>query len=226
MSLQSEAKELVKYTIHQKETLEHNKILFNIHEGNLMPYIMEDLKAQLNPKSYEIARLRIVPINVLKRIIDKLSKIYAKAPLRTINKGVEKDKELLDYYSESMNPNVVMSIANAMFNLCKNTFIEPFMDNGAPKLRVLPSHMFTVFSENSTNPLRPSHLVKIMREFKRMDGVTDTLYYLYTDKEFLAVNKEGEPVLEIMNRPDVQSMVEQTHSVQSQAYISTDPNLS
>jgi len=62
--------------------LRHNRELLEIHEGNLLKYVDIDLKAQLTPMAYESARHRIAPINILKKIIEKLSSVYDTPPVR------------------------------------------------------------------------------------------------------------------------------------------------
>lgn len=178
--------------------IEHNNVLFNIHEGDLLSYVLCDLKKQLSEKSFEQISHRVAPINVLKRLIDKLSKLYAKPPKRVISN--EADKDLLDYYVNSYDLNTVGGMANAFFNLFKTSAFEPYVYNGVPKLRTMPSDRFFVISTDKVNPLNPTHFVKIMGKINTPGSYERTLFYVYTDNEFLAMDDTGEILSDEMRR--------------------------
>jgi hypothetical protein len=194
---------LVKQYKSLADTLEHNEALFTIYEGDLLSYVLKDLQAQFSAKSFEAVKYRVAPINVLKRLVDKLSKIYAKPPQRKITGGSQKDQDLVDFYRTEMDMDNSMTLANEFFNLFKTCAIEPFLDRGNPKLRLIPSDRFFVYSNDPVNPMRPTHFVKIMGKIKRADGRESPLFYGYTDQEFLAFDDKGEIVTEIMMRPDI-----------------------
>ena len=136
-----------------------NAEAFDIYQGNLLPYVEADLAAQLSKQSFAQARFRIPPINVLKRIIDKLSKIYQPGPVRTVVDGGESEAELLAWYSESMAANATMNVANEYFNLFKNALLEPYVYEGYPKLRIIPSDRFIPYSENRADDTIPTGYV-------------------------------------------------------------------
>lgn len=174
--------------------LKHNQQLFEIFEGDLLSHVLADLERQLSPQSYKDAVSRVTPVNVLRRLVDKLSKIYDKAPLRTVTGGTESDEALLTDYVEAMDLNTSMGStdgANGLFNLFKNVWVEPFKDgDGFPRIRVLTANGFFVYSNDPANPTKPTHLVKIMGEFKDKAGNVRTLFYAYTADEFLAFDSE------------------------------------
>ena len=202
MALRNDIKTLVVHWKTLKDTLEHNSALFEIYEGNLLPYVLADLKAQLSQKSYDMVVHRVAPINILRRLIYKLSKIYSKPPVRNTEGGSDKDTVLLGDYVEQLDANTVMSNANEFFNLFKTTAIEPYLDRGEPRLRIIPSDRFFVYSNDPVNPMRPTHFVKIMGKIKR--GMHErTLFFAYTDSEFLAFDDNNDVVDEIMQRPDI-----------------------
>ena len=130
MALRNDIKTLVVHWKTLKDTLDHNSALFEIYEGNLLPYVLADLKAQLSQKSYDMVVHRVAPINILRRLIDKLSKIYSKPPVRNTEGGSDKDTVLLGDYVEQLDANTVMSNANEFFNLFKTTALEPYLDRG------------------------------------------------------------------------------------------------
>lgn len=136
-----------------------NAETFDIYQGNLLPYVESDLEAQLSPQSYAQAKFRIPPINILKRIIDKLSKIYQPGPIRTVKDGTDSDSDLLGWYIDSMRANATLNSANEYFNLFKNTLLEPYVLDGKPRLRTIPSDRFIPYSENAIDDTIPTGYV-------------------------------------------------------------------
>lgn len=194
MALKDDIKILLEeYKAHESK-LKHNAELFDIFEGNLEPYVMQDLAKQLSPGAYSQVIHRVAPINLLKRIIDKLSKIYAKPPVRKLEKENESDKKLLSFYEREIDINTVMggsNGANGFFNLFKSVWVEPFLDLGKPNLRVLPAERFFVYSNDKVNPLRPTHFVKVMGKSVNAMGAEVTVFHAYTKDEFLPFDQEG-----------------------------------
>lgn len=205
MSLKAMIPTLLEEWKQSAETIEHNETLFDIYEGDLLSYVVDDLRASLSEKSFHHIKDRIAPINVLKRLIDKSSKIYVRSPIREIDGGSESDQKVLDYYHTSMEINTQMALANEFFNLHKSCALEPFLDRGVPKLRILPAGRFIVYSADSVNPLRVTHFAKIMGK-RQIGNVERMTFYGYSDDEFLAFDEEGELVEAIMSRPEVASL--------------------
>lgn len=172
-------------------TLSHNQILFDIYEGNLLPYIEEDFKNSFSQESYAAIRPRITPINILKRVVDKLSTIYSKPPKRYIKNGTPEDEELLSWYETNMQMNAVMNIANELFNLHKTTTLEPFVDQMLPRLRAVPSDRSVMLSDDKIDPTRPTVWVKYMGRIK-WKGQEVGVLYIYTDDDFIPVTTGGE----------------------------------
>lgn len=178
-------------------TLGHNQILFDIYEGNLLPYIEEDFKNSFSQESYAAIRPRITPINILKRVVDKLSTIYAKPPKRYIKNGTPQDSELLTWYEESFQINPVMNISNELFNLHKTVTLEPFVDQMMPKLRAVPSDRSIMLSQDKVDPTRPTVWVKYMGRMK-WKGEETSLLYIYTDDDFIPVTLGGDIVEQVL----------------------------
>jgi hypothetical protein len=198
MSLKEELKLVTDQYEKSKSRLEHNEKLFNIHEGDLLGYVLEALQKMLSTDSFKEAESHVAPINVLKRMIDKLSKLYAKTPNRKLSdNATENDKALFTELYQALDINTVMGVANEFFNLFKNGFIEPFLDQGVPKLRVIPSDRFIVYSTDPVNPLRPTHYSKIMGVDNR-NGDVKTIFYTYTKDEFLIHDQKNNVLTDLM----------------------------
>lgn len=169
----------------QQTTIAHNSDLFCIYEGDLLRFVVEDLKNQLSLESFSMAKKRIPPINVLIRLIDKLSKIYQQNPARSVvaDTGSEKDDVLLEWYSSSMDINNIMNCSNEFLNLFKSNLIQPYVYKGMPKLRSIASDSFTVYSDSDIDPTRPTHVITFHSIVEQ--GQEVKLYYVYTDEEFM-----------------------------------------
>jgi hypothetical protein len=201
MALKDETKMLVEYAKSKQDYTAHNRELFEIYEGDLLKYIQQALRKQLSKKAYESIVHRIAPVNLLRKLIEKLSKIYQEGVIRKITPDDETNKELLSWYVSQTDMNTQMACATESFNLYKNCAIEPYIDNNSnPKLRVIPSDRFLVYSTDPVDPQRVTHYIKCMGY--RDQNQKEMIYYLYTDEEFLAVNHKGDVQLDIMERFD------------------------
>lgn len=209
MALRDEIPLLLKYIKSHEGTIDHNKQLFDIYEGYLADYVLLDLQKQMSAQSFDQIKLRLSPINILVRVVQKLSRIYSKSPLRELIIESPKDQEIMGFYKDSFELDTFMGMSNEFFNLFKNTLIEPYIGKyGKPKLRVYPSDRFLVFSNDRVDPTCPTHVVKFMgkQSFVSPDSTEKNplvedlnVYYLYTDTEFLPINERGKVLQDVLN---------------------------
>lgn len=189
---------------HQK-WLAHQDKIFRIYEGELLDQLLADLRGQLSERAYADIQYRVAPINIMNRMLSKLSKIYLNPPKRELINGNEKDQELFSWYLEQMDFNTTWSQANLFFNMFRCAAIDPFLDRGKPSLRVLPADRFLVFSNDEINPLRPTHFIKAMGKRHIGDQLKD-VYYIYSDDEFGIIDGEGDLIAELMSQPEIASL--------------------
>jgi len=180
--------------------------LLEIYEGALQKHVEDSLKIELTAAAFKRSKERIAPVNILPKIMSKISAVYSQGCLRESN-GNEADDANLSYYETNLALDSVMGQANEYLNLFKYCAIEPFIDNGKPCLRVLPPTQFSVYSDNKVNPLAPTVFIKFIGKVESTtqrtttDGVSNLqasniiqdvdAYHLYSDTEFLAVDGEG-----------------------------------
>jgi hypothetical protein len=177
----------------------HNHDLLMIFEGELKSYVEESLRHQLAPKSMQVIKHRLAPVNILRRITTKLAKIYKQPPIRTVEGSEnEADKELLTYYQDCFKINRVMKNSNLFFNLFKNNLLHTYLDNGVPKLRSIPSDRFVVASDNKLNPQEPTHVMLIYGK----DVNNKVIYHAYTDSEFIIFDSDQ------VYRPELMAAIE------------------
>lgn len=190
--------DLLDHIENQEQLLKHNHKLFNVYEGELLPLVAESLKQHLSPQVFQQVVSRISPINVLIKIIDKLSKIYQQDPSRIIIDGNETDTELLKYYERSFRMNNTMNISNESFNLYKNNLLQVFAHQGKPRLRSIPSDRFIVYSDDPVDPLTPTHVVLIDKEEYDERGSKKVIFHAYSDSEFIVFDSDGDVRGDIM----------------------------
>lgn len=192
MALQDKIKLIVDEYDKHRNYLKRNNELFDIFEGNLRPYVENIMRSSLSTEYFEQIKHRIMPINVLRRIIDKLAKVYSTSPIRT----TANKQEVLDFYSYNFNVNQVMNSANEFSNLFKGYALEPFLRMNKysgemmPSLRVLPFDRFFVIGEDLVDPLKPTIFVKLMGKV-RMGKIEEMSFFAYSDEEFIAFTESG-----------------------------------
>lgn len=152
-------KDVIDLVQNKAPQLSHNHKLIDVFGGSLTPYIVQDLEAQLSPQSFEQQMHRLSPINLLPKIIDKLTNIYQTAVTRQAVDGSETDAELLSWYVDSYAANDYMNTSNELLNLCKTSLIYPYVSRGMPKLRVILNDRFVVYSNDPIDPNIPTHVI-------------------------------------------------------------------
>lgn len=191
MALKDKRAEIYGYIQDHQEFIKHNKKLFDIYQGNLLPYVQHVLSSSLTPEYYTKMEHRIVPINVLTRVMDKLAKVYATTPMRIASS----DEEILKQYEDLFFFDAKMNRADEYANLFKGYALEPFIDEGVPGLRVLPYDRFLVKTLNPVNPEEVNVFIKFMGK-KSVKGSKceeeREVFFVYTDDEFDAFDEELE----------------------------------
>lgn len=164
MALRDELKSLEIFIRSNKAYRNTNHELIDIYDGNLEVYLEAKIRNLFGVESFKELQKLLVPINILQKIIDKLSKIYQQKVSRHVLEGTDADSELLVWYEDNFKVNQTMNIANELFNLTKATLIEPYLNKGKPQLRVIPNDRFIVFSDDLVDPTNPTHVTVILDE--------------------------------------------------------------
>jgi len=179
-------------------TLKHNENLLCILEGELLKFIESHLKEEFSEKSFKNIQPRIAPINFLKRIIDKTSKIYQQNPQRVIVDGTDQDQELLDWYVKSMRLNSKLNTGNEYFNTFKTNLNQVYLDDMKPKVRPIANDRFFLYSTNMIDRTVPTEVLlpfgQDMRKDARGNDVKVDLFKLYSDDQILIVDDAGDVI--------------------------------
>jgi hypothetical protein len=175
----------------QQGSRRYKEDLFTINEGDLYPYVDAELRKTLGAESqsYQYAKSRIPPINLLQKIVTKLSKIYSVPPARTIFDGSDQDQALLEYYEDAFQVDQTLDLANEFYNLTKISFVMPTYDplTGRLFMKVLLPHQFLPFGWDRSDRTKMTALMALA-------GVEDNIeiFHAYTDDEFIIFNEKGE----------------------------------
>ena len=175
----------------QESKIKHNNTIFEILEGNLLKYLEEALKDQFSDGSSSIAMKRAVPVNVLRKIITKLSTLYNESPKRTTENP--SNQEMIAFY-EQQGINHHFKDYNENFNAYKYSTMEIYEDDVEKiiDVRSIPSNQFIPFSEDKANPLRVTGIIKILGDYVKACGTRVKKIHVLTDEIFISMTTDGE----------------------------------
>lgn len=188
----------------------------DIFNGDVKNYVEQSIRKEiLSQKSLGVMLERIIPINILKQEVNKISKVYVDGARREA--GEDKDQEMVDYYSKHMALDSVLGFSNKMYNLHNYVGIEPYLDfDKTPKLRVLDASRFLPYSDDPLDPDRMTVAIKWISTYEKVSQTIDDqgvkldaaqdvirnvkIYYLYSDTEFLIIDGEGDVMYDLMEK--------------------------
>lgn len=104
-------------------------------------YLVEQLKREFDEQA--VNEMRLCPINILKKIVNKRSVVYKVAPLRISTSG-ESDQSLIEHYVKELKLNVAMQKANRYYTLLANTALYVRPCEGKLKLDIVPPYLYSV----------------------------------------------------------------------------------
>lgn len=171
--------------------------ILDIYNGNLMPYLMKELQSMFRrpdgtiSPTYEQAIDRVVPINILQRIVNKQSKIYNRPPKREVSGGDDDDRDMMDFYVDKMFANRQMGIANQMFSLFNCAIVEPVVKDRRYLLRPYLNSHFLVYSDDSFDPTNPTVVLVYHGMIKNGKGKSVRALRAYSKDSYAVFTDEG-----------------------------------
>jgi len=194
MSIYEKRKEIIEYIKKYEDNTEFNSSIFEILEGNLAAHVLASLQSQLSPNSYASAAERLSPVNIFRKVVNKVSTLYIGDVERKTE--IESDQELVDYYEKSAGINSHFLEWNKGYNSYKNSVVEIYEANGHIKTRTIPANMFLPYSDDPVDPLKVTAIIKFMGETVSERGEKVNKYWVYTADEFMPINSNGDVVAE------------------------------
>jgi hypothetical protein len=199
--------DIIQHFLKYQDYLQFNLRLYRILEGQVKLEVEESLRREIiSPAALRRALERIPSLNILKKGVDKLSKVYLEAPVRMTDSDQDRDI-MMGIVRESCLDNV-MANANRLLNAQHTFAIEPFIQDGKHQVRTLAGHQFLPFSDDPVNPLKMTVFIKVLGE--EMQWLTDRddqdgnrkdqdkdmhlvhLLALYSDNEFMIIDTNGQ----------------------------------
>lgn len=175
------------------EYLQFNKMLLDIYDDNIGKYVIDDLEKQLSPQAFQQAKKRLSPINILPKVIDKLTNIFQTPVTREVLEGNNTDKEIFDFYSSLMRVNEKMDMSNELLNLCKSTLIYPTVNENVPELQIIENDKFIVYA---ANPMMPHVITHVIILAGTHGGVN--IYWVWEKDKFYIVDSDRKLRRDIM----------------------------
>ena len=178
---------------------------YEIWNGKLKDTIKAAIRKEFAlPETVDEMLHRITPLNIVQRITQKLAQVYRESPERSPVDETPSDQELIDLFAGEWEMDRKMKFADSMFELTKNFMLEPFINSqGLPRLRVLPSHTYTVLSDDLLDPTDPTHIIKnLVVDNKNPER---NKFAVWTHEQHYIVNGKGETLfseMETMGNPD------------------------
>lgn len=189
-----------------QEVLEYNLRIFKVMEGQLRKEVELSLdKEIISQAALARAKERIPSINVMKKAAEKISKSYAEAPTRITQ--VESDQDVMKMIERSASIDTHMDSSQILYNAQKMCALEPYVQNGEVKMRVLGGHQFLPYSDDPKNPMNMTVFIKLLgsetiedthvvdehgRDIRQETKIISIdLYALYSDNEFMIVDSRG-----------------------------------
>jgi hypothetical protein len=105
-------------------------------------FLIEHIKREFG--SDAIKEMRLAPINILKKIINKKSSVYSRSPVRVVENKSPSDQALVDYYVYELGMNELMQKANRYYNLFSNTVLYAVPSGDEIKACVVPPYLYSV----------------------------------------------------------------------------------
>lgn len=179
---------------HLVESRKENKRRYLMFQGATKPVIEAAIRKEFkNQNTIQELMNRLVPLNIMSKIITKLAGVYKEAPLRQVASKDDTEQEMLEKLEDGMDLNMRMKEANRHFKMNKKALIEPYLDDlGVPSLRVLPAHTYEAFSIKTKKKSMPNVIVKI-------DEAAEELIF-WSDESHWLTNYKGEVLTDAMTR--------------------------
>lgn len=182
-------KELLTFIKSKSEYLDYSVRIDQIFNGNLSYYLKKRLREDLSPASYNEAVSRLNTVNILPKLINKLSQVGQSSIVNPVG-----SKSFEDAY-HNLKLNKTMQLANLNLNLFNCVAIEPIVNADLSITnRVLDATQFLVYSDDTTNPNRITHFIKIISM-----NQSSAHYAVYTDAEYVEFDHNGHVLVEMDN---------------------------
>lgn len=167
MMTDEELKQIIKEINGQEEN--NRRVLMkrrhDIFKDGGRKFLIEQITREFGKEALD--EMRLAPVNLLKKIIAKRSRVYKKPPTRKTTNP--KDQVLVDYYVNALDLNVLMQKVNRYYNLFSNCTIYTRPGFGGLEAIVVPPYLYSL----KANALNQSKIdAFVYSAFVRGDAMT------------------------------------------------------
>lgn len=188
----STIQELLQFIQSKSEYLDIQYRMFDVYNGNLTPYLKQRIRDDFkSDQSYSEAISRLSVINILPKIVNKVSKVYNQTYVSVKN---ERYQDEVDTFLWDTKFDEVRIQANKALNLSGCCALEPVYNDDYKFVRVLQAHQFLVYSMDDIDPNRITHFIKILKK-----GFNSCSYAIYTKDEYVEIDSSGKILHEEVN---------------------------
>lgn len=180
-----EAREYIcKLVNDENDRLDVNADLIQILHGNLTDPLTKKLKQDM-PKTWKDCVDRLMPINLYRRIIDKMTHIYQTGVERQVTTA--SDQEAIDRYALMVDANDEFNYNNMLFNTFGYSLQSIAKDDaGFPYTVAIDNDKFIPVSLSKGRKNKMDLLVLIMGQENNL-----TIFWVWTDNQFMIMDSEG-----------------------------------
>ena len=156
MAWEFDFKEVMAFIESKQEYIETCEKLFRIYNREISPFLKERIVVDFESKNSQKEVLsRMSPLNILPKIVNKLSTVYSVSAERDVN-GMDPQR-FSDLFT-TLDMENALSLANRYLNLFRVVAIEPVagvdakgnpLPNSVSKLRVYPAHKFLLMDDET-----------------------------------------------------------------------------
>ena len=174
------------------------KTLSELYEGAIRKHVEARIKDEIKDakERWEISR-RILEIDIVKRIVDKLAKAYAQNPMRRISGGVENDQVMLDWYLQNINFDKIGQSIDKNYNNYKESLAQCLfhIKTQIPMVKLWEPSEYIVVSDDSQDESNPTVFVT----YHGKNEQKEVMLFCTTDSEVWIQNVRGDLLQDAMN---------------------------
>lgn len=201
MKISSEQLKALAKTVNSPERVQRRStywLMYKIFNGGLAEVLEDTIRKEFtDPQAVTDLLGRLVPINIMKKVIKKKASVYTEAPLRSATIENTDDDELVEDYEDATKLNIKQKQANRYLELFQKNLKEIFASkmNGTVLVKNLPPHTYEVFNIINPDRSRPDIVCKIVSDSRVQK---DQVLYWYSDESFYVTNGDGEVIADRM----------------------------
>jgi hypothetical protein len=173
------------------ERMKYAQILSDLYEGNVLYHVEQRINKEFkSEKQRNEIKARTLDLQLVSRIVKKLSKAYNDKPTRTLVGGNSTDLDMFGWYLNTIDFNVLGQKIDKNFNNYKE-FNAKFYFNektGLPAVKLIDPFRYIALSTDRQNEAS----VDIIAEFWGLDKDKQEILLCQTDDEIWFQNVNGE----------------------------------